>query len=54
MKKIIVEVDGTDIGVLYRRLRYIAEEIKAGAEDGVENGNPEGDHEFHIYEIPEG
>lgn len=50
----MVEVNGDDIGVLYRRLRHIADLIVQGATDGVENGNPEGDHEFHIYEIPEG
>lgn len=37
-----------------RRLRYIADLIAKGETDGVDNGNPEGDHEFHIYDIPEG
>lgn len=50
-KKIVVEVNGADIGQLYRRLREIAEQIARDETDGVMNDGPDGDYEYHVYDV---
>lgn len=53
-KRIVVEVNGDDIGQLYRNLRDIAELIAKGETEGVMNDGADGEYEFYIYDLGEG
>lgn len=51
MKQIQVEVTGADVGQIYRQLRVIAEHVREGHHDGVMDGGPDGDWEYHLHEL---
>jgi len=50
MLQIQVEISGRTTGELYRRLRAIADDIRDGQVDGVDN-DPELSHEYHVWEL---
>lgn len=51
MKRINVEINGKDIGQLYRRLRDIAEQIAQGEKMGVMDDGPDGDYEYDVIDL---
>lgn len=51
VKRINVEINGKDIGQLYRRLRDIAEQIAQGEKMGVMDDGPDGDYEYDVIDL---
>lgn len=52
MIQLQVEINGETPGDLYRRLRAIADDIRDGQVDGVDN-DPDLSHEYHVWDMGE-
>ena len=53
-KRIVVEVNGDNVGQLYRNLRLVAKQIASGETGGVMNDGADGEYEYHIYDLEGG